>query len=74
MQKTSLQLSGLATESGGATTAAMNLSNLNSKATAASGGNHPMTAGSMFKGSGLPQVTGENRMRHAHRGSLTYLS
>lgn len=52
----------------------MNLSNLNSKATAASGGNHPMTAGSMFKGSGLPQVTGENRMRHAHRGSLTYIS
>lgn len=46
MQKTSLQLSGLGTESGGATTAAMNLSNLNSKATAASGGNHPLTAGS----------------------------
>ena len=49
MPKTSLQLSGLATESGGGTTTAMNLSNIHTKATAASGG-HPMTAGSLFKG------------------------
>ena len=76
MHKTSLQLSGLATESGGGTNTAMNLSHTNTKATAASGGNHPMTAGSLFKGGrGIGgQVTGEHRLRHCHRGSLTYIS
>lgn len=80
MHKTALQLSGLATESGGGTTV-MNLSHNNTKATAASGG-HPMTASSLKKGGRLGreqamhggQVTGETRLRHCHRGSLTYLS
>lgn len=59
----------------------MNLSHNNTKATAASGG-HPMTASSLKKGGRLGreqamhggQVTGETRLRHCHRGSLTYLS